>query len=402
LSDESTINPPSATAERAPDQPYVEMASVEPEPEKKRTYEGDDSTAAKAAARDLEKAREAASPPPRLALADDGTIKRTYQRIHDGSPVPPNETVSLERASADLKSVREQDLASQLPDPADIAARIDAVRGEYYNPQTQPPQADAQTPEQTQQQAQPAEQQTQDGIHPDVHAALQNIHVREALTRELATVEQARGTYAQASRQAAQVAAAAVLSQWPSLANLSAQELPHALSAIAKTDPATAAQIQGQLNRVQSLYDASVQAQKAQEKIQAERFQQFVAAEDAKFDEAVTAKESPQRMQEISQNAVEVLEEYGVSKHDIAELWRSNPLMRSSAAQRILADAARYRMAQKGIQNANRPPVPPVQSPGVSQPYSDGGVEAALARFNKDPNPKNAADLLTARRIARR
>jgi hypothetical protein len=378
------------------------MASIEPEPEKKRSYEGDDSTAAKAAARDLEKAREAAAPPPRPDLAEDGTIKRAYQRLHDGSPVPPNETISLERGATDLKSVRELDIASQLPDPNDIAARIDAARGEYFlNQQArqQPDPQQAQTAEQ-----QPAAAEVPQDPTAEIRQVLeQHPAVRQALEAELQTVEQARGTYAQASRQAAQVAAAAVLSQWPSLANLSAQELPHAISAIAKIDPAAGAQIQGQLNRVQSLYDASVQAQKAQEQIQAQRFQSWVTEQDAAFDREVTSKESPETMRKIGENVIALAEEYGVSKQDLTTLYHTQPIMRSAPFQRMMADAARFRMAQKEVgQKLDRSAPPPVQKPGSGHPRGDDGVTAALNKFRSEPSVANAAKLLQARRASNR
>jgi hypothetical protein len=44
--------------------------------------------------------------------------------------------------------------------------------------------------------------------------------VRQALEQELASVEQSRAAYAQSAKQAAQLSAAAIFSQWPELASL--------------------------------------------------------------------------------------------------------------------------------------------------------------------------------------
>jgi hypothetical protein len=68
-------------------------------------------------------------------------------------------------------------------------------------------------------------------------------------------------------------------------------------------------------------------------------------------------------MQEITQNLVELAQEYGVSKQELAEVWKSQPVLRSSAFQRIMVDAARYRMATREAATKISKPVPPVQSP---------------------------------------
>jgi hypothetical protein len=129
-----------------------------------------------------------------------------------------------------------------------------------------------------------------------------------------------------------------------------------------------------------------------------------VAEQDAIFEREVAVKETPERMKEITQNVVELAREYGVSGEELAAAWQSQPVLRSAAFQRIMVDAAKYRMAQKQIVNKGAArPVPPVQRPGVSQPRSgDDGVARALKAFSNDPSPKAAADLLMARRAARR
>jgi hypothetical protein len=130
----------------------------------------------------------------------------------------------------------------------------------------------------------------------------------------------------------------------------------------------------------------------------------WVAEQDAIFEREVAVKETPERMKEITQNVVELAREYGVSGEELAAAWQSQPVLRSAAFQRIMVDAAKYRMAQKQIVNKGAArPVPPVQRPGVSQPRSgDDGVARALKAFSNDPSPKAAADLLMARRAARR
>jgi hypothetical protein len=165
------------------------------------------------------------------------------------------------------------------------------------------------------------------------------------------------------------------------------------------------------LERVGQLYNASAQAQQVQLQQQQQRaaaeqqqLKAWAAEQDAIFQREVAVKESPARMQEITQNVVELAQEYGVSKEELAHVWQTQPVLRSAAFQRMLVDAAKYRMAQKQIANkAAPPPVPPVQRPGVSAPRSgDDGVAKALKAFSNDPSPKAAANLLMAKRAASR
>jgi hypothetical protein len=108
-------------------------------------------------------------------------------------------------------------------------------------------------------------------------------------------------------------------------------------------------------------------------------------------------------MRKLAATVVEAAEEYGISKQELSALWQSQPLMRSSAMQLMMVDAARYRLAQKDIANARHNPLPPVQRPGVSQPINRGAeaVSAALKTFNASPTPQSAAALLQARRNSR-
>jgi hypothetical protein len=114
--------------------------------------------------------------------------------------------------------------------------------------------------------------------------------------------------------------------------------------------------------------------------IQQQQLKAWVAQEDQKFS-AATAHESPETMRKISEAAVELAGEYGVSKQELAALWNSQPIMRSSAFQRIMADAARYRLAQKEVVNKLDRSTPPVQRPGVAPIRgNDGEVDQAMRR----------------------
>jgi hypothetical protein len=136
---------------------------------------------------------------------------------------------------------------------------------------------------------------------------------------------------------------------------------------------------------------------------QAQAFQQFADHHDKIFEER-NKNIAPEQMRTLAQEAMGIFREYGVSEAEVQQHWKTNPLMRSAAAQQVLMDAGRWRQAQKAIARAAHRPVPQVQRPGVSQPHSsDDGAYAAIERQfrGKNLNAKQAADLLIARRNAR-
>jgi hypothetical protein len=227
--------------------------------------------------------------------------------------------------------------------------------------------------------------------------------VQAAIQAELQQTEQARAAYAHQALAAARVAGAALFANFPELASLSAQELPHAITAIAKVNPEKAMAIQAQVQRTQQLWQASQQAEAQRAAIQSQQLQQWAAQQDAVFEREVASKESPETMRKIAENVVAMAEESGVSKEELAAAWQSQPVMRSVAFQKMMVMAGKYAIAQKEVVNKIDRSAPPVQRPGVSQPRGDdSGVRAAIKAFNSDPNPKNAAALLIARREANR
>jgi len=93
---------------------------------------------------------------------------------------------------------------------------------------------------------------------------------------------------------------------------------------------------------------------------------------------------------------------YGIDSQEFVKLYNSSPLLRSGAAQRIFHDLA---ILYSSRQAAQRPvaPVPRVMKPGAASDRVSGesAAMANLARqFAADPNPRNAAKLLSAKRRA--
>jgi hypothetical protein len=387
------------------DQGFTPMsdAYAPPVPEPAKEYSSD-MDGIKEVARDLEDERRR-----RRGQPDDAPIPRTYAHIggdRHGEAAPENETITLERASDDLTRQRAFEQAAQQPMQAEVANAIDQARNTYAQLQ-QPTEAQSQPqPEQpeapAQQTQQPQHDQQQGDVHPDVLAALQNEHVRAALAKEIAQVEEARAQFATAARTAAQLSAAALFSNEPHLANLSAQELPHTLSAIAKVNPQKAMEIQAQLQRTQQLWQASEQAEAQRAAIQEQRVQQWAAQEDAKF-EAEIAKENPATVKAVKEQGAKILtEDYNIDPAALGHLLKTTPALRSAEVSRIIYDAIRYRIAQRDVVNKVDRSAPPVQRPGVAAPHRNNDhIDAALKQFRSEPSVANAAKLLQARRSSR-
>jgi hypothetical protein len=402
---EHILNQPSATADRAPTADYVRMEDhLAPEPDKRKAY-ADDESGIKRAAKDLTEARESVTGP----KADAEPIDRGYSWLSGdkaGQPVAPNETLTAERAARDLQAVRDFEVSSQQPAPEAIAAGIDEARANYLGQQqpTAQPEQPPVDPAATEFARQAAEQ----GIDPEIAAAISNPKVRAALESELATVENARRQYHESLVQSAQLAGASLLASFPELSNVPTNQLHTAIQAIQQVNPQRAAAINAHLEKTQSLLNAVKQVSQQQQavhaqeqQLQSQRMQQFIENENARFENEVIAKE-PEVAKRVKENAVQILtEDYGIPKDALAQAWNTTPVLRTKEFQSLVYDAIKYRMAAKEIgSKRDRTPPPPVQKPNVSAAHgsNDGVVDAAMARFKSDPSVQNAAKLLQARR----
>ncbi len=221
------------------------------------------------------------------------------------------------------------------------------------------------------------------------------------------SVETARNNYAQATSQAAQVAAAALYASFPEVTGLTAEQLPVALQILARQNPQRHAQITQHLNQTRALYGA---AQQAQQQAQAAQWQDYATKLDhytkqheAAFEQSISS-ESPEVVKEVKANFLDVAEKnYGVSRNDLAQAFRDHPILRTAQFQRMMFDATRYQIAKRGVSERAPPAVPHVQRPGVSKPApssNDSAVSDAREAFRENPTPRNAAAYLRAKRSA--
>jgi hypothetical protein len=396
MSIESELNA-SETAERAPTEykPLPTAQDLNP-PEKPKEYD-DSLESVHEAARDLSKAREEG----RVPQAEAETVRDYHWQNGQGKKVAAEYEVDAKRAADDLTRVREQEVAAANQDLN--AQQVDAIRQGYQEAQ-QPAQPEAQP--QPEAQATAEQQSPDDAVVEEVRRVLEaNPRVRQALESELQVTEQHRQAYVSATRTAAQLSAAAMFSQWPELTSLSEAQLPIALQMIQKQDPAKAAAIETAFQKTKGLWQAAKAAEQqhvaTQQKVQDQQTKAWMAQQDKAYDAAV--KDTPEQRAKLGEEAIAMLKEYGATDSEIAAAWSTPGPFRSAVGQRILRDAAAHRLAQRGVAEKISKPVPLVQKPGVSRPQDNSeDVSAAMRRFNANPTPRNAAEILLARRAAKR
>jgi hypothetical protein len=246
-----------------------------------------------------------------------------------------------------------------------------------------------------------------ESVDPEVAKALENPRVLAAINQQRladrAVVDAVINNYTQAAQQTAEAAAAVVLgniTSRPELQGIPAAQLPGALAALARTDPVAHAEIQGQINSVRALAQQATEARQAQQQRAVSEFQAQAKLHDDAFEKFV-ANEPPETVRAVKEYAHQMLKDAGATPEELAFHWANNPAFRSSWAQQIIYDAAKFRMAKANIPKAAARPVPLVQKPGSSVDRvnaRDRDYFALEGRYRGPLNPKQAAELVIARR----
>jgi hypothetical protein len=152
---------------------------------------------------------------------------------------------------------------------------------------------------------------------------------------------------------------------------------PEDFQRLAQTDPARAKRFHDAVQRHQDLRQreqglqvelAKVRNQYAQ--VAAAQYAEFARAHDKYAEELIPelrngADQAVRR--NLQQASQEILREAGFSDQELVQAWHNGGSfhLRDARAQKILADAARWRLAQAKAKAASIKPVPAVQRPGV-------------------------------------
>jgi hypothetical protein len=217
-------------------------------------------------------------------------------------------------------------------------------------------------------------------------------------------VEQTAAQFQQQLANAALTATASFAAAFPELVGLQANQLPGAVALIAKNDPVRAQAIAHHYGQVSHLVaqhqQVAAQAAQQQQTRAAEEFRHFAAAHDA----VSLRNESPENRKAIQSVILEDAKRAGISEKEIAQVYNSVPAFRHSFVQDLLADGAKYRLAQRSVARAAHRPVPHVIRPGSSaetQTRTEEALASARSKLKPSMNAKEAADYLVARRAAK-
>ncbi|MET4847193.1 hypothetical protein ACE102_21865 [Bradyrhizobium sp. vgs-9] len=221
-----------------------------------------------------------------------------------------------------------------------------------------------------------------DGLDPEVEKALKHPQVRQAIEEELGRADVAKQQYATALNTAHQYAQASLLDHFPELADFPVDQWAEGIAILHQSDPQRVQRAMGVLQRVDHLQQAQAQWQHHQAAEQRQRVESWAKNEGARYD-AWAAKEGI-KPSEIARAAEEYLGDLGVDRDSLTRLTNDNPVLRSSEFQRMLTDAARYRMVMGAHAKASAKAVPPVIRPGVasSTPRS-GDHSGQIAELQK-------------------
>jgi hypothetical protein len=329
-------------------------------------------------------------------------------------------TITAETAADALKAARTQEMEWENAEvERATAAAVDDFRGE------QPAQPEQPEFQQTQPQA--PEIQPETGFEPAdeldrllnsvpdpntrqhirlgliQHYAAQEAQIAQAREAAVAHANAAAAALEQRTLETFLIAEQAALAPFPELANVRREDMQVVLNHIRQSNPQRFEEIDRHVSRVKGLAANQLQtmqvlhqqqqvASQAQQAQQQQAFRQFAEYHDARIGDVAP---------EVTNEVVSMAQEHGISKQELAQLWQSNPVIRHSAFQAMMRDAALYRLAQKSIPKAVARPVAHVQRPGVtSDDARDHSEYASLERQYRGQSltPKQAAELVIAKR----
>jgi hypothetical protein len=289
----------------------------------------------------------------------------------------PNVTMTLDQATDALADARDADKSQAELDGTKAAQKeIDKLRGEK-----------------------PAEaKQAVESEDELVDRALKSPKIRDAIAERVTAADTQRAHYESAVEDAGKFAIASLVSDFPEFADLPLTNWANAINAMHEREPARARLVFSKLQALASVEQANQQL-KAQKTTQEQtEFKQYSAQEDARFADMVKGERN---MPAIEAEIVAMVKDHGVDPREFFKAGNESKFLRSAAAQKILVDAAKYRLMQKAAKAAPRHAVPPVLRPGTAGPRvdrADIGLAALNAKLSKTGNLKDAAALLSARR----
>jgi hypothetical protein len=335
---------------------------------------------------------------PRAEEPEDEDPTLTKVRWVDGRD--PNKPITTAEAARDYGQYRET-LARQILEGTQAAFDADQAAEAQA---AQPEQTEGQTQEQT------AEEHWNSYYQNLAPEAKAQITSAIELQQKSALVEQEASTYALALEDLLLRLNGAGAGSFGDIRTVEdAQRLQ-------ATDPARFAALQQHSATVTQVRTAAAKVQEQRQAQQAAAFQESYKVYAAEQDRAaervipeLSANADPESQRRLMRGTIENLREVGFSDRELQAAWvQGAPLyLRDARAQKIIADAARWRMAnsreaRNDLRSKRVHTGGPVQRPGVSVGYETTNERALSEKLAKQGDIHTAVKLLQARRASRR
>jgi hypothetical protein len=154
-------------------------------------------------------------------------------------------------------------------------------------------------------------------------------------------------------------------------------------------------QAQAELQRIRQ------QQAEAHSQAYAQNYRRFAEQHDKAAEQLIpemAPNGDPRARMALQQGAMDLLKEAGYSNEELHQAWTGGGTfyLRDARAQKIIADAVRYRLGQQRMKEAIAQPHPPAQRPGVRMPqssYSDQSIAAANKQLSLSGNIRDATRL---------
>lgn len=299
-----------------------------------------------------------------------------------------NVSMTVDQATSALQDSRDADSSqAALDERAALQAEVDKLRGEL-------PQAKQAA------ETKPASDEE------EIERALKIPRVKEALDKRVNEVETKRAAYESSLKEVGKARFAALVGDHPEFASLPLNQWANAINAMAQREPARAKQV---VARIQALaqVEAAVHHADAQKTAREQAsFREYSTKENARFAE-MTKNVSPREMAAVQSEIPAMLKEYGVSDpRQFLEAISGQTQFPRASAERIMVDAAKYRLMQRAAKAVPaRAAVPTVQRPGIPAPrgsVASNKIAELNAKLSQNGSLKTAAALLVAQRSKRR
>jgi hypothetical protein len=291
-------------------------------------------------------------------------------------------TLSVEQAAKRIEESREADAAQAELDGTKSAQKaVDDLRGEQ--PETEPRQP-----------------QLSIESEPDIEKVLSHPKVRDAISAKVTEAETQRQHFETAVVETGKMRLAALAAESPELMKLPLNQWAAALNNLAKTDFPKAKQITDRLHALGEVENALIQIKAQKDAGAKAEMDKYSTRENERFRE-LTKGMAPKEMAAVQAEVPAMMAEYGVTDpRAFLKAIEGQTSFPRASAERIMIDAAKYRLLQKAPKAvAARGAVPRVAVPGVAAPRGNSAsanLQALSQKLSQTGDIKDAARLRAA------